>query len=353
MSAVEQIKSFQTGSIRVTTSTITPIPGTTNIAGSSQSLQKTIQSVSQLSSKSNEISSFLNNASIASGNEPFNLSKFAREFVTKQNQANDTDGQTSKVTDSKPITRKSNQLIKKVVKNITENYLKSEKLILILERQVNTILKQSNVSYVTIENGQIQAQPIQSKQVNQAIENIQKTVTTYVNAVDKYGKRIYNTNPIRTTDDLKNNLSLNQIINFISTIISIALIIINLKIKIRKALDLSAAANAAAQVPVPNVALAAKLTQQATQNTAAEQKQLDDLAATQELILAVKRKIDFYGKKYERSKNKLLNIQGTLNSFQTQLLSKTLSGINNQLTGSLNTLTTNIDTRVNRITGSF
>lgn len=353
MSAIEQLKSFQTGSIRITTRTITPIPGTTNIVGSSQSLQKTIQSVSQLSSKSNEISSFLNNASIASGNGPFNLSKFAREFVTKQNQANDTDGQTSKVTDSKPITRKSNQLIKKVVKNITENYLKSEKLILILERQVNTILKQSNVTYVTIENGQIQAQPIQSKQVNQAIENIQKTVTTYVNAVDKYGKRIYNTNPIRTTDDLKNNLSLNQIINFISTIISVALIIVNLKIKIRKALDLSAAANAAAQVPVPNVALAAKLTQQATQNTAAEQKQLDDLAATQELILAVKRKIDFYGKKYERSKNKLLNIQGTLNSFQTQLLSKTLSGINNQLTGSLNTLTTNIDTRVNRITGSF
>ncbi len=74
---------------------------------------------------------------------------------------------------------------------------------------------------------------------------------------------------------------------------------IKIKIKIRKALDLSAASNALAQVPVPNVALAAKLTQQAVQNTAAEQKQLDDLAATQELILAVKRKIDFYGKKYE------------------------------------------------------
>lgn len=353
MSAVEQLKSFQTGSIRITTSTITTIPGVNNIAGSNPSLQKTIQSVSQLSSKSNEISSFLNNASIASGNGPFNLSKFAREFVTKQNQANDTDGQTSKVTDSKPITRKSSQLIKKVVKSIVDNFLKSEKLILILERQVNTILKQSNVTYVTIENGQIQAQPIQNQQITQVIENIQKIVTTYVNAVDKYGRRIYNTDPIRTTNDLKNNLSLNQIINFIETIISVALIIINLKIKIRKALDLSAAANAAAQVPVPNIALATKLTIQATQNTASEQKQLDDLAAAQELILAVKRKVDFYGKKYEKSKNKLLNIQSTLNNFQTQLLSKTLSGINNQLTGSLNTLTTNIDTRVNRITGSF
>ena len=353
MAAVEQLKSFQTGSVRITTSTITTLPGVNNIAGSNQSLQKTVQSISQLSSKSNEISSFLNNASIASGNGPFNLSKFAREFVTKQNQANDTDGQTTKVTDSKPITRKSNQLIKKVVKSIVDNYLKSGKLILILERQVNTILKQSNVSYVTVENGQIQAQPIQSQQLNQVIENLQKTINTYVNAVDKYGRRIYNTDPIRTTNDLKNNLSLNQIINFIETIISIALIIVNLKIKIRKALDLSAAANAAAQVPVPNIALAAKLTQQAVQNTAAEQKQLDDLAATQELILAVKQKIDFYGKKYERSKNQLLNIQGTLNGFQTQLFNKTLSGVNNQLTGSVDQLTTNIDTRINKTTGSF
>jgi hypothetical protein len=353
MSAVEQLKSFQTGSVRITTSTITTLPSTTNIAGSNQSLQKTIQSVSQLSSKSNEISSFLNNASIASGNGPFNLSKFAREFVIKQNQANDIDGQTSKVTDSKPITRKTNQIIQKVVKSITDNYLKSEKLILILERQVNNILKQSNVTYITVENGQIQAQPIQSQQLNQVIENIQKTITTYTNAVDKYGRRIYNTDSIRTTNDLKNNLSLNQIINFIETIISIALIIVNLKIKIRKALDLSAAANAAAQIPVPNVALAAKLTQQAVQNTAAEQKQLDDLAATQELILSVKRKIDFYGKKYERSKSKLLGIQTTLNSFQTQLFNKTLSGVNNQLTGSVDQLTINIDTRINKTTGFF
>jgi len=353
MADIEQLKSFQTGSIRITTRTITPIPGTTNIAGSNASLQKTIQSVSQLSSKSNEISSFLNNASIASGNGPFNLSKFAREFVTKQNQSNDTDGQTKKVTDSKPITRKSNQLIKRVVKSITENYLRSGKLISLLEKQVNEILKQSKVSYVTVENGQIQTQPIQNQQVNQVIENIQKTVNAYVNAVDRYGRRIYNTSPIRTTDDLKNNLSLNQIINFIETIISVALIIINLKIKIRKALDLSAAANAAAQVPVPNVALAAKLTQQAVQNTAAEQKQLDDLAATQELILAVKRKIDFYGKKYEKSKNKLLNIQNTLNTYQRSLFNKALSGVNNQLTGSIDKLTTDIDTRVNRVTGSF
>jgi hypothetical protein len=352
MSAVEQLKSFQTGSVRVTTSTITPIPGTTNIAGSNQSLQKTIQSISQLSSKSNEISSFLNNASIASGNGPFNLSKFAREFITKQNKNNVVDGQTSKVTDSKPITRKTNQIIQKVVKNITDNYLKSEKLILILERQVNTILKQSNVSYVTVENGQIQAQPIQSQQLSQVIENIQKTITTYTNAVDKYGRRIYNTDSIRTTNDLKNNLSLNQIINFIETIISIALTIVNLKIKIRKAQDAAAAVSALAAVP-PQPVVAARYTQMALENTASEQKQLDDLAATQELILSVKRKIDFYGKKYERSKSKLLNTQTTLNSFQTQLFNKTLSGVNNQLTGSVDQLTINIDTRINKTTGSF
>lgn len=314
MSVVEQIKAFQTGSLK-----------------SNSSLEKTIQDISQISSKSNEISSFLNEASIASGNSPFNLSKFAREFILKQNNSNE--GQTNKITDSKPITRKSNQIISKVVKNITDNFLRSEKLTLLLEKQINQILKQSKVNYVSIQDGQIQAQPIQSKELDQVISNLQKTITTYINAVDRYGKRIYNDKPIKTTNDLKNNLSLNQIINFIETIISIALLIINLKIKIRKAQDVAAAASALAAVP-PQPATAARFTQMALENTASEQKQLDDLAATQELILNVKRKISFYGKKYENSKNKLLTLQNTLNNIQKQYLDKTLNQINNQITGS-------------------
>ena len=82
---INQIKSFQTGSIQITQSTTTVIPGISAVTGSS-SLQKTIESISKLSSKSNEITSFLNDASIAGGSQPFNISTFAREFVLKSNR---------------------------------------------------------------------------------------------------------------------------------------------------------------------------------------------------------------------------------------------------------------------------
>ena len=55
---IEQIKSFQVGNKTITQSTTTVIPGLSPITGSS-SLQKTVESISQLSSKSNEISSFI------------------------------------------------------------------------------------------------------------------------------------------------------------------------------------------------------------------------------------------------------------------------------------------------------
>lgn len=349
---IEKLKSYQTGSRTIIASTTTVIPGASISNTSSGSLQKTIQSVSKLSSKSNEISSFLNEASISSGNGPFNLSKFAREFITKQNNEEKTQGNTTKVTDSKPITRKSNQILKKVVDNIVANYLRSDRLLITLEKQINKVLKQSNVTYVTIENGQIKAQPIQSKEIDQVINNFQKVINTYVEAVDKYARRIYNTDPIKTTNDLRNNLSLNHVINFIKTIISIALLILNLKIKIRKAQDRAAAANALLTTP-PQPIVAASFIQASLVNTADEQKKLDDLAATQELILNIKNKIDFYGKKYQKSKNKLLNLKATVDNFQSQLFNKALSGVNNQLSGSINQLSTQFDTRINQLTGSL
>jgi hypothetical protein len=349
---IEKLKSYQTGSRTIISSTTTVIPGASISNVASGSLQKTIQSVSKLSSKSNEISSFLNNASIASGNGPFNLSKFAREFITKQNNADKTQGNTTKVTDSKPITRKSKQLIKKVVDTIVANYLRSDRLLITLEKQINKVLKQSNVSYLTIENGQIKAQPIQNKEIDQVINNFQKTINTYVEAVDKYARRIYNTDPIRTTNDLSNNLSLNHMVDFIKTIVSIALLILNLKIKIRKARDKAAAANALLTTP-PQPIVAASFIQASLVNTADEQKKLDDLAAAQELILGIKNKIDFYGGKYQKSKNKLLNLKATIDNFQSQLFNSALSGVNNQLTGSISQLSTQVDTRVNQLTGSL
>jgi len=341
MSVVSQIKQFQTGSVNITTVTSTVlnvVPQTS----SSKVPNKITDTISQLTSKTNDISSFLNQASINGGNQPFNLVKFAQEFVQKQTTSNE--GQTSQVTDSKPITRKVNQITQKVVSSITNNYIKSNKLLSVLETNLNKILSQNKVNFISVENGQIIAQPIQNQEIETAIQNIQKIINTYVEAVDKYARRVYNTDPIKTTKDLQENLSLNHLIEFIEKVISITLLLLQIKIKIRKARDLVTAANAAAQVPVPNLSLATEYTERATQYTANEQKQLDDLASTQERILAIKNKISFYGKKYEQAKSKLLNLQGLVNNFQQQVSNKTLTSLNNQFTGSLTT--------VNNITGS-
>jgi hypothetical protein len=348
---IEQIKSFQVGNKTITQSTTTVIPGINPTTGSS-SLQKTIESISQLSSKSNEISSFINDASIDGGNQPFNISTFAREFILKSQQQEQEESTTGKVTDSKPITRRFQQITKKLVDNIAQNYVRSGRLLSILEKNVNKILSQSNVNFVSVENGQIVAQPIQSQQVNQAIQNIQKTVDTYVLAIDKYARRVYNTDPILTVDQLRKNLSLNKLIPLYDKILAVKLLLLEIQIKRRKAQDLVIAANAASQIPVPNVALATEYTQRATQYTANELNSLEDLAEAYKEFEAIKKKVEFYGTKYEKTKNQLLNIQQTINTFQSQIINKSLTQVTNQLTGSYNELTGSITTRISNVTGS-
>jgi hypothetical protein len=348
---IEQIKSFQVGNKNITQSTTTVIPGINPTTGSS-SLQKTIESISQLSSKSNEISSFINDASIDGGNQPFNISTFAREFILKSQQQEQEESTTGKVTDSKPITRRFQQITKKLVDNIAQNYVRSGRLLNILEKNVNKILSQSNVNFVSVENGQIVAQPIQSQQVNQAIQNIQKTVDTYVLAIDKYARRVYNTDPILTVNQLRKNLSLNKLIPLYDKILAVKLLLLEIQIKRRKAQDLVIAANAASQVPVPNVALATEYTQRATQYTANELNSLEDLAEAYKEFEVIKKKVEFYGTKYEKTKNQLLNIQQTINTFQSQIINKSLTQVTNQLTGSYNELTGSITTRISNVTGS-
>ena len=164
---INQIKSFQTGSIKVTTSTITPIPGVSSVTGST-SLSKTVESIARLTSKTNEISSFLGDLNIDGGNKPFNLTTFAKNLVTKQSEQ--PQSTTSQATDSTPLTNKLKQQQYQIVSSITQNYIQSGRLLNILEKNINKVLAQSNVNYVSIENGKIVAQPIQSKEVEQAIQ---------------------------------------------------------------------------------------------------------------------------------------------------------------------------------------
>ena len=60
-----------------------------------------------------------------------------------------------------------------------------------------------------------------------------------------------------------------------------------------------------------------------------------------------------YGLKYESTKNKLLDIKGTIDALQSQVFKKSLEKVNNQLTGSYNQLTGSIETKINNTTGSI
>ena len=347
---IEQIKNFQVGNKTITQSTITVIPGINPTTGSNN-LQKTIQDISQLTLKSNEISSFLSEANLDGGNKPFSILEFAKNLVTKQEEQPQTEN--SQIADPNPLANKLKQQQKRLVDSIVQNYIKSGKLLTILEKNLNKILSQSNVNYVSIENGQIVAQPIQSQQVDQAIKNIQETVNTYVEAVDKYARRVYNTDPILSLEQFKKNLSLNKLVEVIDKVIAIKADILLLRIKARKARDLITAANAAAQVPVPNLSLAAEYTERATQYTADELKQMQDLYAAGLIITELRKQIIFYGKKYEQTKSKLLDLQGIINTYQAQVTNSALQSINNQLTGSYNQFTGSLETRISNITGSI
>ncbi len=348
MSTINQLKTFQTGSISafsVTKTVVRTFP--TPNSGSPNKLTETI---GQLTLKSNEISSFLSEANIDGGNKPFSILEFAKNLVIKQEEQPKTEN--SLIADPNPLTNKLKQQQKQIIDNIVQNYVKSGKLLNILENNLNKILEKTPVNFVSIENGQIVAQPIQSKELDTAIQNIQKIVNTIVNSVDRYARRVYNTDPILSLEQFKKNISLNKLVDIIDKVIAIKAEIIMLKIKIRKARDLSAAATALAQ-PVPNVPLAAEYTERATQYTANELDQMKDLYEAGLIITDLKKQIDFYGSKYESTKNKLLDIKGTIDALQSQVFRKSLEKINNQLTGSYNQLTGSIETKISSITGSL
>jgi hypothetical protein len=298
-----------------------------------EKLSKTVSDVSQLTSKMNEISAFLSEASIESGNKPFDLKTFARELVLKQNKSDAQNNNNNEdVTNNKPLTKKLKQQTKKVLTPLVKYLLQSDRLLKLLETQVNKVLSTAKVNQVRVEGGQIQAQPITTPELNKAINNINQITTTYIKSVDKYALRVYNTKPITTTKELQQNLSLKHMVDFIQTVLSIYLLLLKVQIKIRKAKDAGAAINAMLTVP-PQPLVAERFTQLALENTAAEQKKLDDLESSYAWISEVKEKIAFYGSKYEIQSNKLRNIQQVLDQFQQSSIQKISNTLN--MTGSV------------------
>jgi hypothetical protein len=335
MSNIDSLKNLQTSVLPNTSKT-------------GLDLSKTISTLSNLSSEVNKIASFLNNSSVegSSGNQPLTLKSFAKEFASKSVQQESTSSNTDSVADSNPKTKKFVQISSKLVTQIINQQASSGRMLYLLESQVNRILQQSKVTYVKIENGQIVAQPIQNTEINLALENIQKTIDSIVNNIDRYAKRIYNENPINNANDLKNNLSLNKVVDFINTVLSIYLVALQIQIKIRKSQDIAAAANALATVP-PQPLVAARYTQASLELTANEQKQLNDLTAAYAQIKNLNDQIVFYGRKYTKQKDRLSNLKGTIDSFITSTTNKTLTQLNNQITGSLNHLTGSLDKKLN------
>ena len=335
MSNIDSLKTLQTSVLPATSKT-------------GLDLSKTISTLSNLSSEVNKIASFLNNSSVkgSSGDQPLTLTSFAKDFASKSSKQEIASSNTDSVANSNPKTKKFVQISSKLITQIINQQASSGRMLYLLESQVNRILQQSKVTYVKVENGQIIAQPIQNAEINSALDNIQKTVDSIISNIDRYAKRIYNENPINTTEDLKNNLSLNKIIDFINTVLSIYLVALQIQIKIRKAQDVAAAANALATVP-PQPLVAARYTQASLENTANEQKQLNDLAAAYLQIKNIDDLITFYGKKYIKQKARLSDLKGTIDSFITSTTNKALTQLNNQITGSLNQLTGSLDKKLN------
>ena len=95
---------------------------------------KTIQDISQLTLKSNEISSFLSEANLDGGNKPFSILEFAKNLVTKQEEQPQTEN--SQIVDPNPLAKKLKQQQKRLISSIVQNYIKSGKLLTILEKNL-------------------------------------------------------------------------------------------------------------------------------------------------------------------------------------------------------------------------
>lgn len=350
MGAVEQLLQvkFTSGSVSQITSRTAGLPSAQankfTSENKSATLVKTQQTIAGLTNKMNSINIDVNTNNIQGGNQPNSLTELAKQILTTV--LNPFQSPSTLVSNTKPMTGKVEQLLSKQENGINKSFLNSENILLLLEENTNKILNLSDVNYVSIDNGQIVAQPIQNEKITTAVNNIQQVINTYVNTIDRYARMVYNTDPILTSQQIitpGQNISLYHIIKFINTIVALYVKAIEIKIKIRKIQDGITAANALATIP-PNIPLATEYTTRALTMTADEKIQMDDAAETLKLIDNTQKRIEFYGQKYDSSKNRLLNLKSLIDEFQNQLINSSLQNVNNYLTGSLNTLSGSYNT---------
>jgi hypothetical protein len=274
-------------------------------------INKTIQSVSLLTTELNKLNSSVQESALNTG-AVFSMKQWVRDTATTLAQQLFPSIQTL-IGNQRPITKKillTNTVITAAIQatlNQQDNILNQ------LEDQVYKILeKQNNVKVVKDKDGNPVLTPILTENAQKSLDNVIKILSSTTTTLEKINTRISNEKPIKNINDFVNNLSLEQIIEFAEKIIAVVTIALQIKIRIRQVQDLATSIAATATNPP----LSKDYAQRAVQYTASEQKQMEDLASAQITISVVKAQILFYQEILQTIINKLQDILDLLNSLQ-------------------------------------
>ena len=292
-------------------------------------INKTIQSVSLLTTDLNNLNSYVKQSSINTGVN-FSMDQWVNDTKTALLSQLFPSIQTL-ISNQKPLTKTLTLTNTVVTAGIQSALNQQDSILNQLEDQVLKIIeKQNNVKVEKDENGNIILIPILTEQSKKALGNVTKILKSTITTTDKINTRISNKKPLKTIDDFVNNLSINHIIEFAEKIIAILEITLQISITIRKAKDVAAAANSLA---LGNVSAAAVSTEQSLQYTATEQRRMDDLSSAQITISVLKSLILFYQDIIQTIIDRLKEILALIELIQTnnQSQNSQLQDITNQL----------------------
>jgi hypothetical protein len=285
-------------------------------------INKTIQSISLLTTDLNNLNSYVQQSSINIGVN-FSMQQWVDNTKNTLLSQLFPSIQTL-ISNQKPLTKILTLTNTTVTAGLQSALNQQDLLINQLEDQVLKILeKQNNVKVEKDEDGNITLVPILTEQSKKALSNVTKILKSTITTIDKINTRISNKAPLETIDDFVNYLSINHIIEFAEKIIAILTILLQISITIRKAKDIAAATNSAA---LGNVAAAATYTEQSLQYTSTEQRRMDDLSSAQISISVFKSQILFYQNIIQTILDKLKDILELL-----KLVDNT-SGVNKDIT---------------------
>lgn len=279
---------------------------------------KIIQSVSLLTTELNNISSNIKQSSL--NNSSFSLKQWVNN--TKNVLINNAlPSINSNITNSKPLTNNINLIKESILLSVNISLNQSEVLINKLENQVYLLIdKQKNVKIEKDTNGNITLIPILSSQSQNSINNIKKILTSISTNLTKINNRLSNDKSITSTDDILTNLSLKHVLDFTQSILSVMLLIRQIK-NIRKNTQ-AAVVVAELSVPASVYTNAGTLLSNIALNSEKDQQQLQDLEAAFSTVNITNSQIIFYSNlilSLISKINKILELINNINLTQSQI----------------------------------